>query len=83
MQSRLENTSKRVVVLTEIWRQVLGNPDLNEDSSLFEHGGSSLQVLEIVSQIHDVLGADIKLRAVFSHVSPRSLSDFMEDEEKQ
>ncbi|KMS76217.1 peptide synthetase Nrp (peptide synthase) [Streptomyces viridochromogenes] len=70
----------RVEVLTEIWRKVLGKPDLDENSDLFENDGSSLHVLQITGMIHDALGVDVKLRHVFSYTSPRSLSDFLEGE---
>ncbi|GHD48974.1 acyl carrier protein [Streptomyces mirabilis] len=70
----------RIVALTEIWREVLGNPTLDENSDLFDNGGSSLHVLQITGKIHDFLGIDVKLRHVFSNTSPRSLSDFLESE---
>jgi acyl carrier protein len=69
--------SEPIVVLTEIWRQILGNPDLDENSDLFENGGTSLHILQIIGEIHKVLDVDVKLREVFSHTSPRSLSDFL------
>ncbi|MFB7467528.1 phosphopantetheine-binding protein [Streptomyces sp. NPDC056224] len=58
-------------------------PVLNENSDVFENGGSSLRVLQITGKIYDVLGVDVKLRHVFSYASPRSLSDFLENESKQ
>jgi acyl carrier protein len=70
----------RVGALTAIWRQALGNPELDENSDLFEHRGSSLHVLQITALIYDELGIDVKLRDVFSHTSPRSLSDFLADD---
>ncbi|KOG07305.1 MULTISPECIES: acyl carrier protein [Streptomyces] len=73
----------RVAALTQIWREVLGNPELDESSDLFENDGSSLHVLQITGRIHDALGVDVKLRHVFSHASPRSLSDFLEGEPGQ
>lgn len=83
MNLRFQEAPDRVAALTEIWRQVLGNPDLDEDSDLFENDGSSLHVLQITGLIHTVLGVDVKLRDVFSHTSPRSLSDFLEGETEQ
>jgi Phosphopantetheine attachment site len=73
-------TPDRVAALTEIWRTVLGNPDLDDNSDLFENRGSSLHVLQITAQIYDVLGMDVSLRDVFSHPSPRSLSDLLDGE---
>ncbi|ANP52050.1 fengycin family lipopeptide synthetase D [Streptomyces griseochromogenes] len=70
----------RIAALTEIWREVLANPALDENSDLFDNDGSSLHVLQITGRIHDVLGINVKLRHVFSNTSPRSLSDFLESE---
>ncbi|MER6546726.1 phosphopantetheine-binding protein [Streptomyces sp. NPDC001250] len=76
----LQQQKDRVTALTEIWREVLGNPDLDENSDLFENDGSSLHVLQITAQIYNVLGMEVRLRHVFSHASPRSLIDFLESE---
>ncbi|WP_335974856.1 MULTISPECIES: acyl carrier protein [Streptomycetaceae] len=81
MDLRSQEAPDRVGALTEIWRQVLGNPELDEDSDLFENDGSSLHVLQITGLIHTVLGIDVKLRDVFSHTSPRGLAVFLENEQ--
>jgi Phosphopantetheine attachment site len=83
MSLRFEEAPERVVALTEIWRRVLGNPDLDENSDLIENDGTSLHVLQIADEIHRVLGIDVKLRDVFFHTSPRSLSDFLDGEPGQ
>ncbi|MGC0337245.1 MULTISPECIES: acyl carrier protein [Streptomyces] len=70
--------SERTVILTNIWQQVLGNPNLDENSDHFESGGTSLHILQIIGEIHRAFGVEVKLRDVFSHASPRSLSDFLE-----
>ncbi|MEE1838382.1 acyl carrier protein [Streptomyces sp. NPDC088190] len=70
--------SERSVALTNIWRQVLGNPDLDENSDHFDRGGTSLHILQIIGEVHRVFGVEVKLRDVFFHASPRSLSDFLE-----
>ncbi|MEV5892535.1 phosphopantetheine-binding protein [Nonomuraea fuscirosea] len=69
-----------VLALTEIWRKVLAKPSLDEDSNVFEIGGSSLHVLQVAGQIYEVLGTDVKLRDVFSHATPRSLATFLDGE---
>lgn len=66
--------------LTAIWRQVLRNDDVDENSDLFEHGGTSLHVLQIVGAIYDSLGLDIRPRHVFLHASPQGLATFLEQE---
>lgn len=83
MNPPYHETSDRVAALTEIWRTVLGNPALDGNSDLFENRGSSLHVLQITGEVYDALGIDVSLRDVFSHPSPRSLSDFLADEAVQ
>jgi hypothetical protein len=80
MDLQQQTAPDRVEVLTEIWREVLGRPDLDEASDLFDNDGSSLHVLQITGRIYDTLGLDVKLRHVFLHASPRSLSEFLESE---
>jgi hypothetical protein len=80
MDLQQQTAPDRVEVLTEIWREVLGRPDLDEASDLFDNDGSSLHVLQITGRNYDTLGLDVKLRHVFLHASPRSLSEFLESE---
>jgi len=77
MKAQYHSAEERAAALTEIWRQVLGKPDLDESSDLFDHGGSSLHVLQIVGEVHDRLGANVKLRNVFRNPSPVLLADFL------
>ncbi|GGN43737.1 phosphopantetheine-binding protein [Streptomyces fuscichromogenes] len=81
MNLRYQEAPDHVAALTEIWRQVLGNPDLDENSDLFENNGTSLHVLQITGEIHNILGVDVKLRDVFFHPSPRTLSDFLDGQQ--
>ena len=74
-----QEASKYVPALTEIWRQVLEDESLDENSDLFENGGSSRHVLQIVGEIYDILGIDVQLRAVFTHSSPNRLFAAMEE----
>lgn len=68
-----------VTTLTEIWRQVLGKPELDENSDIFQCGGSSMHVLQITGHIYDTLGLNVELRDAFAHSSPRRLADFLDD----
>jgi acyl carrier protein len=70
--------SERTETLTNIWRQVLGKPDLDENSDHFDNGGTSLHMLQIIGEIHRVFGVEVKLREIFFHTSPKSVSDFLE-----
>ncbi|MFI5557881.1 phosphopantetheine-binding protein [Amycolatopsis japonica] len=83
MKPRHPDAAERSTALTAIWREVLRNEDLSENSDLFEYGGMSLHVLQIVGRIYDTLGIDVKPRHVFRHSSPLGLSDFLEKESEK
>jgi acyl carrier protein len=70
--------SERTVILTDIWRQVLGNPDLDENSDHIDNGGTSLHMLQIIGEVHRAFGVEVKLREIFFHTSPRSLAEFLD-----
>lgn len=80
MKPRYRKVPEHVAALTEIWRQVLEDPSLDENAEIFNNGGSSLHVLRIVGRIHEVLGADVRLRHIFTNGSPGKLAAFMENE---
>lgn len=77
MKPQYRDAEKRAAALTEIWRRVLEKPDLDQNSDLFDHGGSSLHVLQIAGEVYDTLGAHVMLRNVFRNTSPQRLSDFL------
>jgi hypothetical protein len=80
MKPQYQNSKECTAALTEIWRRVLGKPDLGADADLFENGGASLHVLQIVAEVYDSLGAHVKMRNVFRHASPMHLADFLVSE---
>ncbi|WP_179167211.1 hypothetical protein [Streptomyces sp. 13-12-16] len=45
-----------MTALTEIWREILGNPGLGENSELLENDATSLHILQITAQTYSVLG---------------------------
>ncbi|MFI7136087.1 acyl carrier protein [Nonomuraea sp. NPDC050153] len=77
MKAEYENEADRTAALIEIWREVLGPENLDENSDLFEAGGTSMQVLQIVGRVSEVMEADVRLRQVFEHATPKSLSVFL------
>ncbi|MEJ8670455.1 MULTISPECIES: acyl carrier protein [unclassified Streptomyces] len=79
MKTEYQNVSDRTAALTEIWREVLGKEDLDETSDLLDSGGTSLHLLQIVGKVYDVLGVDVRLRDLFTHASPQSLSAFIDN----
>ena len=79
MKPEYQNEADRTAALIGIWREVLNREDLDENSDLFEVGGTSMHVLQIVGQVYDVFEADLRLRQVFEHASPKSLSAFLSE----
>ncbi|MEY9860778.1 acyl carrier protein [Catenulispora sp. GAS73] len=77
MNTEYANVTDRTAALTTIWRDVLKMDDIDETSDLFDVGGTSIHVLEIVGRVYDVLGLDLRLRQIFEHASPQSLSAFI------
>jgi acyl carrier protein len=72
------STPTRMTMLIEIWQRVVGDATMTADSDLFEHGGSSLEALEIAAEVYERLGVEVTLREVFDRSSPRSMSDFLD-----
>ena len=71
--------AERTTALVDIWRRVLGDAELDENTDLFDHGGTSLHVLDIVGHVYDDLGVDVRLRQVFENPSPRALAPLLDD----
>ncbi|MEQ4718022.1 acyl carrier protein [Nonomuraea sp. B19D2] len=77
MKAEYENEADRTTALIEIWREVLSPQHLDENSDLFEAGGTSMQVLEIIGRVSEVMDVDVRLRQIFEHTTPKSLSVFL------
>lgn len=52
--------------ISDIWRTVLGVNEINMDSSFFELGGGSLQVIKMLYLIEKQFGTEITLTEFFS-----------------
>ena len=61
--------------MVEVWREVLGIPDLGWQDSFFELGGHSLLAESLIEAVEDRFGTEVSIRTLFDH--PR-LSDFTE-----
>lgn len=63
--------------LLEVFREILASPRLTPDEDLFEVGATSLQALEICSQIETWLGVRVPLTLLREHPTARSLHDHL------
>jgi amino acid adenylation domain-containing protein/thioester reductase-like protein len=57
-----------------IWRDVLGRESLSTDDDFFASGGDSLSTLPLVFKLHEALGIELPLSAVFATPTVAGLS---------
>jgi amino acid adenylation domain-containing protein len=55
------------LVMTEIWRDVLGIDKVSVLDNFFELGGHSLTAARLISRLRSALGMDLPLRCIFIH----------------
>lgn len=58
-----------------IWRDVLGRESLSTDDDFFACGGDSLSTLPLVFKLHEALGVELPLSAVFATPTVAGLSE--------
>ncbi|MER8072290.1 beta-ketoacyl synthase N-terminal-like domain-containing protein [Streptomyces sp. NPDC094034] len=63
-----EDTSGQAAaaVLTSIWAELLGQPDLKAESDFFELGGDSLTITRLARRVHKDLGVHVPIRAMLA-----------------
>ncbi|MGB8355653.1 MAG: amino acid adenylation domain-containing protein [Chthoniobacteraceae bacterium] len=64
--------------LRDIWKQVLGIPDVGIHTNFFEAGGDSLSALRIVNQIRDFLNEHVSLVVIFEAPTIAALAALLE-----
>ena len=62
---RLEPTDREQKLLVEIWKHVLGIPEVGIRDSFFDVGGHSLMAARLVVHIHEITGKQIPVSAIF------------------
>ncbi|MGW7263254.1 acyl carrier protein [Streptomyces sp. NPDC054842] len=67
-----------VDLLVDIFRDVLGLPDLTEDTDFYEAGGDSLTAFQITGRLEEALGADVPVSLVFAYPTPRDLAEVVD-----
>jgi acyl transferase domain-containing protein/acyl carrier protein len=61
--------------IAEIWQELLGIEQVGIHDNLFDLGGDSLLVIQIVSRIREVLRIEVPLRAIFETPTIAELAD--------
>lgn len=68
-------TSSWQDLLTDVFREVLGDPSLTEDDDFFAAGGNSLHAVEAIGRIRALAGDDVPLAVVFLNPTARELAE--------
>jgi len=63
-----------VELITEAFREALGNPALTSDSDFFDAGGDSLSAFAISARLHEALGVEGAIALVFIYPTPAELA---------
>ncbi|MEZ7004284.1 acyl carrier protein [Streptomyces sp. SCSIO 75703] len=65
-------------LLVDIFREVLGLPDLTEDTDFYEAGGDSLTAFQITGRLEEIVGAPVPVSLVFAYPTPRDLAEVVD-----
>jgi amino acid adenylation domain-containing protein len=60
--------------MVDIWRSVLGQPDLDHHADFFASGGDSLAAVEIVTRVGQLVGREIAVAALLDAPTPATMS---------
>jgi amino acid adenylation domain-containing protein len=64
----------------DIWRQVIGAPDIDDDDNFFDVGGTSLHVLDIFTRLVEEFDIpNLSVVDLFEHTSPKALAAHVDD----
>jgi amino acid adenylation domain-containing protein len=67
-------------VLVDLFATVLRNEQVGATDSFFDVGGSSLQAMQLITQLRGTLAVDLDITAVFLTPTPRQLAALLRDE---
>ncbi|MGW3320769.1 acyl carrier protein [Streptomyces fungicidicus] len=65
-------------LLVDIFREVLGLPDLTEDTDFYEAGGDSLTAFQITGRLEEILGVQVPVSLVFAYPTPQDLAEVVD-----
>jgi acyl carrier protein len=66
--------SKMETALADIWRKVLGKPQIGMDDNFFEVGGTSLRAVQVIALIKKELGKSLSIVSLFECPTVRLLA---------
>jgi len=69
--------------ITEIWEEILYLDKVGVDDNFFDLGGTSIDILNMVSRLYDVLKKEIPVVALFRYPTIRSFVDYLNTEESK
>jgi amino acid adenylation domain-containing protein len=73
-QTSLEKT------ISAVWQETLRLDKVGIDDNFFDLGGTSFDILKIISHLHEVLQMDIPVVSLFRHPTIRLFSEYLQQE---
>ncbi|CAL9573845.1 hypothetical protein SUDANB120_04905 [Streptomyces sp. enrichment culture] len=62
-------------LVTAVYRETLGVPELDEHGDFYEWGGDSLAAFRITARLEEALGVEVPVALVFAYPTPADLAD--------
>jgi acyl-coenzyme A synthetase/AMP-(fatty) acid ligase len=69
-----DRVDSRGSLVLAIWRDALSDPSAADDRDWFTAGGSSLQMMTLISKMHELAGVELTVKAIFEGVTARELA---------
>jgi yersiniabactin nonribosomal peptide/polyketide synthase len=73
VESDHRSNGSRIEYLRQLWSAQLGHPEIDISADFFEAGGSSMQVIEMLTTVSTELGKDIDFAEFFKEPCIRKL----------
>ncbi len=77
---RHEPTDPEQKLLVEIWKHVVGIPEVGVRDSFFDVGGHSLMAARLVAHIHEITGKQIRVSAIFRAPTIEAFAPLLREE---
>jgi len=66
--------------ISTVWQEVLNLDKVGIDDNFFDLGGTSFDILKIISHLHELLQMDIPVVSIFRYPTIRLFSDYLKQE---